>query len=450
MKAGDVIQLTITGISHQGQGIGRCDNIVVFVPGAMLGETVEAEVIEYKKKMATAQLVQVLEPSAERIEARCPQSAQCGGCELQHCSYNYQLKAKQKIVEDAMLRLGRITTKVEPVIGMENPWRYRNKGIFHADYSNGTVRLGFYEQGSHQFVPAAHCQLFSEAINKLVLHLEQLIQNSGRAYYIHKVMIRESHLNGEMMIVFVTEEAAWRLPELAEQLMSYPGVVSVYHNINSNLKIMLGRRFRLLAGVETIEDTIGNIHFQISPQSFFQINNEQAQVLYEKALEYAGLSGKEQVADIYCGIGTISMYLAQQAKEVIGIESVGQAVLDAKENARNNQVENCTFVAAKAEDWLPKWAKQGNQLDVAVIDPPRKGCETPVLDALITSGAKRIVYVSCNPSTLARDAKYLCQYGYEVKAIQPVDLFCQSWHVETVVLLSHKKADRSTLKKWRT
>ena len=243
------------------------------------------------------------------------------------------------------------------------------------------------------------------------------------------------------MIVFVTEEAAWRLPELAEQLMSYPGVVSVYHNINSNLKIMLGRRFRLLAGVETIEDTIGNIHFQISPQSFFQINNEQAQVLYEKALEYAGLSGKEQVADIYCGIGTISMYLAQQAKEVIGIESVGQAVLDAKENARNNQVENCTFVAAKAEDWLPKWAKQGNQLDVAVIDPPRKGCETPVLDALITSGAKRIVYVSCNPSTLARDAKYLCQYGYEVKAIQPVDLFCQSWHVETVVLLSQQKPD---------
>lgn len=352
LKAGDVIQLTITGISHQGQGIGRCDNIVVFVQGAMLGETVEAEVTEYKKKMATAQLLQVLEASPDRIEARCPQSAQCGGCELQHCSYNYQLQAKRKIVEDAMLRLGRITTKVEPVIGMEDPWRYRNKGIFHADYSGGTVRLGFYEQGSHQFVPAAHCQLFSRAINKLVLYLEDLIQSSGRAYYIHKVMIRESNLNGDMMIVFVTEEAAWRLPELAELLIQYPGVVSVYHNINSNLKIMLGRRFRLLAGEETIEDTIGKFHFQISPQSFFQINNDQAQVLYEKALEYAGLTGSEQVADIYCGIGTISMYLAQQAKEVIGIESVGQAVSDAKENARNNQVENCTFTAAKAEDWL--------------------------------------------------------------------------------------------------
>lgn len=199
---------------------------------------------------------------------------------------------------------------------------------------------------------------------------------------------------------------------------------------------MLGRSFRLLAGQPAIEDTIGAFRFQISPQSFFQINNQQAQVLYETALDFAQLTGKEMVADVYCGIGTISLYLAQQAAQVIGIESVAQAVQDAKENARNNDVENCTFVAAKAEDWLPKWAQKGNQLDVAVIDPPRKGCETPVLDALITSGAKRIVYVSCNPSTLARDAKYLCQYGYEVQKIQPVDLFCQSWHVETVCLLS--------------
>ena len=437
-----MIQVTITGISHQGHGIGRCDNIVVFVPGAMLGETVEALVVEYKKKMATAQLQRLIAPSPERIDARCPQSSQCGGCELQHCSYAYQLQAKQKIVADAMQRLGRITTPVEPVIGMQTPWRYRNKGIFHADYSDGAVRLGFYEQGSHTFVPAADCQLFSEAMNGLVAHLEELIQNSGRAYYIHKVMIRESAYNGDMMVVFVTQEAAWRLPELAEQLIAYPGVVSVYHNINSNLKIMLGRQFRLLAGQETIEDTIGDFHFQISPQSFFQINNQQAHVLYEKVLEYAQLTGQEQVADIYCGIGTISLYLAQQAKAVIGIESIGQAVQDAKENARRNQDERCTFVAAKAEDWLPKWAKQGNQLDVAVIDPPRKGCETPVLDALVTSGAKRIVYVSCNPSTLARDAKYLCQYGYEVNAVQPVDLFCQSWHVECVVLLSKLKTKK--------
>lgn len=436
MKTGDLIQLSITGISHQGYGIGRHDNIVVFVPGAMLGETVEAQIVEYKKKMATAQLQRIITPSEYRIEALCPQSSRCGGCELQHCSYEYQLQAKQKIVEDAMTRLGRIDTPVEPVLGMEDPWHYRNKGIFHADYSDGTVRLGFYEQGSHQFVPAAACRLFSKAVTDLVSVLENLIQNSGRAYYIHKVMIRESRSNGDMMVVFVTEEAAWRLPELAQQLIRQPGVVSVYHNINTNLKIMLGRSFRLLAGQPAIEDTIGAFRFQISPQSFFQINNQQAQVLYETALDFAQLIGKEMVADVYCGIGTISLYLAQQAAQVIGIESVAQAVQDAKENARNNGVENCTFVAAKAEDWLPKWAQKGNQMDVAVIDPPRKGCETPVLDALITSGAKRIVYVSCNPSTLARDAKYLCQYGYEVQKIQPVDLFCQSWHVETVCLLT--------------
>ena len=334
------------------------------------------------------------------------------------------------------MRLGRIDVPVEPVIGMAEPWRYRNKGIFHVDYSGNTVRLGFYEQGSHQFVPAKSCQLFSQKINNLVQTLEQMIQDSGKAYYIHKVMIRESRYNGELMVVFVTEETAWRLPELAEKLMEYPDVVSVYHNINTNLKIMLGRSFKLLEGKETIEDTIGDFHFQISPQSFFQVNNEQAQVLYEKALEYAQLTGKEQVADVYCGIGTISLYLAQKANGVTGIESVNQAILDARENAEANGIENCTFVTAKAEEWLPKWVKKGNSIDVAVIDPPRKGCETPALDALIASGAERIVYVSCNPSTLARDAKYLCEGGYEVKKIQPVDLFCQTWHVETVVLMS--------------
>ena len=438
MKTGDVVQLTITGISHQGFGIGRHDNIVVFVPGAMLGETVKAKIVEYKKKMATAELKEVLTASTQRMEPSCPQSSRCGGCELQHCDYAYQLQAKQKIVQDAMLRLGRIDVPVEPVIGMENPWRYRNKGIFHVDYSDNKVRLGFYEQGSHQFVPASGCQLFSQKINDLVRLLEQMIHDSGRAYYVHKVMIRESRYNGEMMVVFVTEEAAWRLPELAEKLIQHPDVVSVYHNINTNLKIMLGRSFKLLEGKETIEDTIGEFHFQISPQSFFQVNNEQAQVLYEKALEYAQLTGKEQVADVYCGIGTISLYLAQKANGVTGIESVNQAILDARENAEANGIENCTFVTAKAEEWLPKWVKKGNSIDVAVIDPPRKGCEESVLATMIQMAPKRIVYVSCDSATLARDLKYLCANGYELKKVCPVDMFGNSVHVETVVCLDKK------------
>ena len=276
-------------------------------------------------------------------------------------------------------------------------------------------------------------------MNGLVAFLETQIQNSGRAYYIQKVMIRESRYNGDLMVVLVTKDSAWRLPHFAEQLLRYPHVVSVYHNINTNEKVMLGRTFRLLAGQSTIEDTIGMLHFQISPQSFFQINNGQAEVLYQKALEFAQLTGKEQVADVYCGIGTISLFLAQQAGQVIGIESVTQAVQDAKENAKTNNITNCKFIAERAENWLPKWVQKDNQLDVAVVDPPRKGCETSVLDALVTSDVQRIVYVSCNPSTLARDVKYLGQYGYQVLKVQPVDLFCQSWHVETVCLLSRNK-----------
>ena len=435
MEVGTKLQLEITGISHQGYGIGRIENLVVFVPGAMLGETVIAEVLEYKKKMVTAQLIEVITPSLQRIAPSCGQSERCGGCELQHCDYAYQLQAKRQIVQDAMTRLGRADITVEPVLGMEKPWQYRNKGIFHADYAGGRVKLGFYEQGSHVFVPAANCMLFTEAVNGLVKHIEVLIQNSGKANYIDKVMIRESRLNGDLMVVFVTEDTAWRLPDLAKQVAEYPQVVSVYHNHNNNPKLMLGRKFNLLYGQETIEDTIGQFHFQISPQSFFQVNNAQAEVLYAKALEFAGLTGKEQVADVYCGIGTISLYLAQNAASVVGIESVAQAIQDAKENAKNNDVTNCTFVAAKAEEWLPKWVKKGNKLDVAVIDPPRKGCETPALDALITSEAETIVYVSCNPSTLARDVKYLCENGYQLEKVQPVDLFPQTFHCECVAKL---------------
>ena len=240
MEIGTQIELEITGISHQGYGIGRIENLVVFVPGAMLGETVIAEVVEYKKKMVTAQLIEVLEPSLQRIAPSCGQSERCGGCELQHCNAAYQLKAKRQIVQDAITRLGRVELEVEPVLGMEYPWQYRNKGIFHADYSAGSVQLGFYEQGSHTFVPAGNCMLFSNAVNGLVTKLEQLIQNSGKANYINKVMIRESRLNGALMVVFVTEDTAWRLPDLTKAVAAYPNVVSVYHNHNSNPKLMLG------------------------------------------------------------------------------------------------------------------------------------------------------------------------------------------------------------------
>lgn len=438
VEIGQLYEVEITGLSHQGYGVGRVDNLVIFVPQAMLNELVRVEIVEYKRKMATAKLLEVLTPSPYRQEPVCPQSSQCGGCELQHSQYDYQLLAKRQIVQDAIGKLARTEIQVNPVLGMEEPWRYRNKGIFHLDYSRGTVSIGFYQQGSHELVPATQCRLFSEQINQLLMNLQQLIEQTGKANYIQKIMIRESHHNGQLMVVFVIAENCWRLPELPQQLMSLqPKVVSVYYNINTNPKLMLGKNFYLLAGQSAIIDSMGQFTFRISPQSFFQVNTPQAEVLYQQVLQYACLTGQETVIDAYCGIGTISLWLAQQAHQVIGIESVSQAIKDAKENAQLNNINNCQFVAAKAEEWLPKWAAQGHQADLIVVDPPRKGCDTPVLDSIIRSNTPKIIYVSCNPSTLARDIKYLGQHGYTLQTVQPIDLFCGSWHVETVCLMSH-------------
>lgn len=440
VEIGQLYEVEITGLSHQGYGVGRVDNLVIFVPQAMLNELVRVEIVEYKRKMATAKLLEVLTPSPYRQEPVCPQSSQCGGCELQHSQYDYQLLAKRQIVQDAIGKLARTEIQVNPVLGMEEPWRYRNKGIFHLDYSRGTVSIGFYQQGSHELVPATQCRLFSEQINQLLMNLQQLIEQTGKANYIQKIMIRESHHNGQLMVVFVIAENCWRLPELPQQLMSLqPKVVSVYYNINTNPKLMLGKNFYLLAGQSAIIDSMGQFTFRISPQSFFQVNTPQAEVLYQQVLQYACLTGQETVIDAYCGIGTISLWLAQQAHQVIGIESVSQAIKDAKENAQLNNINNCQFVAAKAEEWLPKWAAQGHQADLIVVDPPRKGCDTPVLDSIIRSNTPKIIYVSCNPSTLARDIKYLDQHGYTLQTVQPIDLFCGSWHVEVVTLLQRTK-----------
>ena len=437
MNIGDIYELEITGISHQGYGVGRIDNIVTFVPQAMLGETVKVKIVEYKKKMATAELLEVIVSNPYRQEANCPHSQNCGGCELQHGEYAYQLQAKRQIVTDAINRLARVEQEVEPVLGMDNPWEYRNKGIFHLDYSRGVVRAGFYEQGSHDFVAIEHCRLFSQQVNEILQTIVELIQQSGKANYIQKVMLRESNANGEVMVVFVIGENSWRLPDLPQKLMAqHQQIVSVYYNINTNPKLMLGKTCILLAGEATITDKLGDLSFRISPQSFFQVNTKQAEVLYQQVLDYATLDGSETVIDAYCGIGTISLFLAQQAKRVIGVESVGQAIKDAKENARFNKMDNCEFVTAKVEDWLPKWVAKNEKADCIVLDPPRKGCDTAVLDSIIRSGMPKIVYVSCNPSTLARDIQYLHQNGYSLEKVQPVDLFCNSWHVECVVLLS--------------
>ncbi len=435
--------VTITGISHQGAGIARINNLVVFVAKALLGEVVRIRLTEIKKNLAKGELLEIITPQKERIASLCAFSEICGGCELQHASYSYQLDAKRQIVAEAFQRLAKIDVPVAPVIGMETPWRYRNKGVFHADYQAGKVVLGFYQQGSHQCHSASQCLLFSEEVNRLVSYLEKGLQQYSPAHYVQKIMIRQSSFNGEMMLVFVTKDNSWRLTELVKNIITdFPQVISIYHNINTNPKLMLGKIFHHISGREKLHDTIGDFHFQLSPQSFFQVNNQQTQRLYQKALELAQLTGTEQVVDAYCGIGTISLYLAQQTLMVYGVESVSQAVKDAQQNAHDNHIANCQFITAKAEDWLPKWLAKNHHADVIVVDPPRKGCDSQMLHALANSAAEKIVYISCEPSTLARDVRYLQENGYQVQCVQPVDLFSWSWHVETVCLLSKLSAQQ--------
>lgn len=437
IEVGQVYPIEITGISHQGFGVGRIQQVVVFVPHALLGETVSVRVSDIKKNMAHGTLEAILQPSEARVQPACAQSALCGGCELQHAQYAHQLAAKRQIVQDAITKLARADVTVQPVLGMTDPWRYRNKGVFHAAYLPGQVKLGFHQTGSHDVIAAEDCRLFSPQMNAVLRFLEEAIQQHTKTHYIQKVMLRESRATGQIMVVLVTADHNWLAPQLTQALtQAFPQIISIYHNINTNPKLMLGKAFGLLFGEPFLIDTIGELRFQISPQSFFQVNNEQAWVLYRQVLELAQLQGHEQVIDAYCGIGTISLFLAQRAAQVIGVESVSQAVKDANTNARMNNITNCRFITAKAEEWLPKWTAKGNPCDLVVIDPPRKGCDKKLLYALTESKPPKIIYVSCEPSTMARDIRCLTENGYELQHVQPVDLFAQSWHVESVALMS--------------
>jgi 23S rRNA (uracil1939-C5)-methyltransferase len=448
VKPGEIHELTISGLSHQGEGVGRVKNFAVFVPGAIPGEKVLVEINEVKKNFAQGKLAKVVEPVPFRIEAPCAYFEQCGGCQFQHISYEKQLEFKRLQVKDALTKIGGIDTYVEPALGMEYPWRYRNKGHFHLDNIDGEIKLGFYEPDSHQFVPAKESLLFSSVVNRLLSYLEDRLTLLGFTIYdrntgegcLRNIMVRESRATGELMLIFVTSTDSWQLEEVVQSVRAvFPQVVSIYQNVNKNNKsVILGSKFNLIYGQAFLQDSIGPYVFKISPQSFFQVNNEQARVLYEHALDFANLSGKESVIDAYCGIGSIAIFIATQAKKIIGVEVVEEAIKDARENAKLNNIENSEFIVGKAEDWLPRWVREGGRADVIIVDPPRKGCAPELLEAIVEVNPERVVYVSCNPATLARDLKHLVGNGYEVRAVQPVDLFPQTSHVETVCLMSRK------------
>ena len=440
-------EILINNVSHQGEGIGRVENFAVFVPGAIKGEKIEVKITEIRKNFARGKLEKIILPSLNRVKPPCSVFNLCGGCHLQHINYKKQLEMKKEIVENVLSRIGNQNIDVMPIIGMEIPWRYRNKGHFHLARENENITLGFYQSKSHDLVPVSQCLLFSQNINSLIKYLEKELTRQKITIYNHKtdkgnfrgIVLRESKYTGEIMIIFITREERWYLDEnfLNNLIIAFPQVVSLCQNINKNPKMALfGKDFRILKGKTFIEDHIGSFKFKISPSSFFQVNVLQTEILYKKILEYANLSGKETVIDSYSGTGTISIYLAGKAKKVYGLELQKGAVRDAWANGELNNLSNLKFFSGKAESWLYKWIQRGEKAEVIVIDPPRRGCSREVLKNIIKIKPEQILYVSCDMPTLARDIKYITQNGYNIEEVQPIDMFPHTSHIECLVHLT--------------
>ncbi len=452
---GDTIELFISGLGSSGEGVGKYEGFTVFVPGALPGERVQAVIDLVKKTYATAALRRLIRASAHRCQPRCPVYEVCGGCQLQHLAYAGQLAAKEQRVKDALERIGHLRVEVLPIIACDNPWAYRNKMQFPAARNAaGTLTIGCYAAATHQVVDAGSC-LIQEAGNNAVLRcVRQWMQKfrisayneTNRRGLVRHVMSRAGVRSGETMAVLITSEAA--IPhqgELLEMLrVSVPGLVGVLQNINGRSgNVIMGKETKLLYGKPTIRDSLGGLTFNISAQSFFQVNTLQAEKLYEKVLEYAALSGRETLVDLYCGTGTISLFLARHAQRVYGVEIVAAAIADAQRNARDNACRNAEFLTGDAAEKLQELLENGLAPDVVLLDPPRAGCEEKVLSAVAAAAPQRIIYVSCNPASLARDLAFLELRGYHVIVAQPLDMFPMTSHVETVCLLSKFKTKKA-------
>ena len=487
-KKNDVFQTIIEDMSDSGEGIGKTDGFTWFIKDAVIGDRVEAKAMKVKKSYGFARLLQVLEPSDKRTAPLCPVARQCGGCQIQAMDYQEQLRFKENKVCSNLRRIGGLehlvfrdeegslrneadgptnalrkeessesgAISVYPIMGMENPWRYRNKAQFPFGRSrDGRIIAGFYASRTHSIIETEDC-LLGVKENSTILqcireHMEQYkiepYDETNHRGLVRHVLIRKGFRTGELMVCLVLNGEVKALTEadvLVERLRGLFGdgtaVTSISVSINrEKTNVIMGSRIVNLYGPGYITDYIGNVKYRISPLSFYQVNPVQTEKLYSTALEYAELTGKETVWDLYCGIGTISLFLAQKAKQVYGVEIVPQAIEDARANARLNGMDNVSFFVGKAEEVLPEqYEKHQVYADVIVVDPPRKGCDTVCLDTIVKMGPKRVVYVSCDSATLARDVKYLGERGYQVEKVRCCDMFGHSTHVETVVMLSHK------------
>ena len=446
---GKKYEMTIDRLGSSAEGVGRIQDFTVFVPYALPGETVETTIVEVKKNYARGKLVRIVTASPERVEPCCAIYDACGGCQLQHMDYAAQLAAKRQQVIDAVTHIGHQNgIPVHPTLGAENPWNYRNKMQFPIGRKAGKTIIGCFAQGSHEIIDTTDCHIQKELNNDIVNAVREVVTKLAIPVYdedkhlgVLRHVVGRVGKNGECMLVLVTAVKELRS---AKQLVGMlrtrlPKLVSIQQNIQTyHNNVVLGRETKLLWGRPTILDRLGSLTFHISPRSFFQVNTAQAEVLYNKALEYAGLTGSETVIDAYCGTGTITLFLAQKARKVYGIEIVKPAILDAEKNARDNHIKNAEFIVGDATVVMPRLYKQGIRADVVVVDPPRAGCTPPVLEAFVHMQPRRIVYVSCNPATLARDIALLAELGYQAKEIQPVDMFPMTSHVESIALLQRK------------
>ncbi|MFA1782175.1 23S rRNA (uracil(1939)-C(5))-methyltransferase RlmD [Bacillus velezensis] len=442
-------------LTHDGAGVAKVQGFPIFVPNALPEEKAQIKVTRVKKGFAFGRLIELKEESPHRTDAPCPIYKQCGGCQLQHMTYEGQLLFKQKQVKDVLERIGKLNLSkviVHPTLGMEDPWNYRNKAQVPVGEREGGLVAGFYQQRSHDIIDMSACLIQQSKNDEAVQAVKDICSSYGvKAYneerhkgWLRHIMVRYGVVTGEMMIVFITRTSDFpHKAKIIEDITAqFPHVKSIVQNINPNkTNVIFGNETNVIWGEEYIYDLIGDVKFAISARSFYQVNPEQTKVLYDKALEYAELQGEETVIDAYCGIGTISLFLAKQAKKVYGVEIVPEAIEDAKRNAELNGITNAEFAVGEAETVIPKWYKEGITADTLVVDPPRKGCDEALLRTIIDMKPKRVVYVSCNPGTLARDLRVLEDGGYQTLEVQPVDMFPHTNHVECVAVLELREGN---------
>ncbi|TLS35721.1 23S rRNA (uracil(1939)-C(5))-methyltransferase RlmD [Pseudalkalibacillus caeni] len=449
LSEGQTIPITVKRIGINGEGVGFFKKTVVFIEGALPGEEVVAQVTKVFPNRAEAKIKRIRKRSSDRIKPPCPVYDQCGGCQLQHMKYESQLKAKRDIVLQAFERhtkLGEKELPLQPTIGMEDPWGYRNKSQLQVAKQKEQVIAGLYGLNSHRLIDISECMVQHPSTNRVTQTVKKVLEDLNISIYnerkrkgiVRTIVTRVGFESGEIQIVLITtQQDIPRKQLLVEEIQKrLPEVVSIMQNVNGKkTSLIFGEKTLQLAGKEVIQETLGDLSFELSARAFFQLNPKQTVKLYDEVKDAAKLSGTERVIDAYCGVGTIGLWLAESAAEVRGMDVIKESIVNARKNAKQHGYHNMKYEVGKAEEWVPKWVKEGWKPDVIVVDPPRTGCDNILLETMIKAKPKRIVYVSCNPSTLAKDVSVLMKKGFTVEKLQPVDMFPQTSHVEVVCSL---------------